>query len=194
MKIVKNFLFLSTIFLLLTLIPGKPLYSDVKVPFIFPLHGKIITGFREKYWNQENQEYLHHTGIDIKGDRGTEIIASGNGYVSYVGFSPIGGKTVVIKHNKKIRSTYLNLSTILVSCGDYVRQGEKIATIGASSDPSSEEPHLHFGVIYNGKYINPEDILKIDYNSLSKYIYLNYMPKDFYFQTHLLRSPAKNIW
>jgi murein DD-endopeptidase MepM/ murein hydrolase activator NlpD len=163
-------------------------YSDYKSPeykspFIIPLEGEIITGFRESYIVPDKQECLKHTGIDIEGKSGQKVIAAGNGIVSYIGFSPIGGRTLVIKHNDKIRTTYLNLMQIYVTTGKYVRQGEVIASIGASDDPSNLACHLHFGVIYDNKYIDPVDLLKIDYSSVSRFIYLQYLNRDFNFNT-----------
>ncbi|MEA2015440.1 MAG: M23 family metallopeptidase [Actinomycetota bacterium] len=153
--------------------------SNYKTPFVTPLEGKVITGFRESYFHPEKNKYFKHTGIDIDGEFGQKLTASGNGIVSYCGFSPIGGRTLVIKHNDRIRTTYLNLLQTYVSPGNYVTQGETIACIGASDDPSSSKIHLHFGVIYNNKYINPCDLLKIDYSNISKFLYLDYIPGDF---------------
>ncbi len=171
-----------TILFLLTLI-NQPsfIYPDYKSPFVMPLEGETITGFRQSYPVPDEQKFLKHTGIDIEGNFGQKVIAAGNGIVSYTGFSPIGGRTLVIKHNDKIRTTYLNLMQIYVTTGKYVRQGEVIASIGASDDPSNSAYHLHFGVIYDNKYIDPADLLKIDYSSISRFIYLQYLDDDFNF-------------
>lgn len=159
-------------------------YSDHKNPLIIPLKGKIVVGFRQSYWNEDKQRYFNHTGIDIEGKYGQKVVAAGSGIVSYIGFSPIGGMTLVIKHNQKIRTTYLNLMHIYVSTGTYIKQGEIIAAIGADDDPSSSGYHLHFGVIYDNKYFDPEDLLEIDYSSISRFIYLKYLPSDFEFNHH----------
>ena len=171
-----------TILFLLTLI-NQPsfIYPDYKSPFVMPLEGETITGFRQSYPVPDEQKFLKHTGIDIEGNFGQKVIAAGNGIVSYTGFSPIGGRTLVIKHNDKIRTTCLNLMQIYVTTGKYVRQGEVIASIGASDDPSNSAYHLHFGVIYDNKYIDPADLLKIDYSSISRFIYLQYLDDDFNF-------------
>ncbi len=153
--------------------------AEPKAPFIFPLEGKIIAGFRQEYFDIEKERYLKHTGIDIAGSNGQKVAAAGNGIVSYTGFSPIGGRTLVIVHNKKIRTTYLNLSNIYISVGSFVRQGNIIASIGADDDPSSPESHLHFGVIYDGKYLDPAALLGIDYRSISRFLYLRYLKPDF---------------
>ena len=176
--VLKSILFLLLFLCILTSLPS-PVYSNYRSPFIIPINGEVITGFRQSYWDSDKQKYLKHTGIDIKGKYGQKVAAAGNGIVSYIGFSPTGGRTLVIKHNQKIKTTYLNLMQIYVSTGTYVKQGEIIAAIGADDDPSNSQCHLHFGVIYDKKYLDPEDLLKIDYSSISKFLYLKYLPSDF---------------
>jgi murein DD-endopeptidase MepM/ murein hydrolase activator NlpD len=174
------------LFLLLTLFificSPLPAYSYIKSPFILPIEGEVITAFRQSYLYEDKQKQLKHTGIDISGKYGQKVAAAGNGVVSYCGFSPIGGRTLVIKHNQKIRTTYLNLMQIYVTTGTYVKQGDFIANIGAEDDPSNLQPHLHFGVIYESKYLDPEDLLRIDYRNISKFLNLKYLPYDFEFE------------
>ena len=149
-------------------------YSDSgtshRKPFIFPLYGNVVLGFREEYFDSEKRLYYRHTGIDISGKSGERVWASANGVVTYTGFSPIGGRTVVIRHNQNIRTTYLNLKSIYVSGGDMVKQGDIIASIGASDDPSSRNTHLHFGIIYINKYLDPLQVIEIDYTSISRFL------------------------
>jgi murein DD-endopeptidase MepM/ murein hydrolase activator NlpD len=177
-RIIGPIIFLLLLVYILTTLES-PLYPDYKTPFIIPLEGKTIVSFRQTYWNEEKGKDYKHTGIDIEGKYGQKVRAAGSGVVSYIGFSPIGGRTLVIKHNQKIRTTYLNLMNIYVSTGKYIKQGEVIASIGADDDPSSPGCHLHFGVIYDNKYLDPEDLLDIDYRNISKFIYLKYLPSDF---------------
>ncbi len=155
------------------------LNRETKAPLIIPLNGKISVHFRQSYFDIKENVTRKHTGVDIEGYIGSNVIASGNGIVSYIGFSPIGGRTIVIKHNEKLRTTYLNLLQILAAPGQSVNQGDIIATIGANDDPSSEIPHLHFGIIYDNYYLDPEDIFKINYRSISKYISLKNIKPDF---------------
>jgi len=184
---IKRVCILGPIIFLLLLVyiltgPASPVYPDYRTPFIAPLEGEIIVGFRQSYCDEEKGKDSKHTGIDIEGKYGQKVRAAGSGAVSYIGFSPIGGRTLVIKHNQKIRTTYLNLMNIYVSTGTYIKQGDIIASIGAVDDPSSSGCHLHFGVIYNNKYLDPEDLLNIDYRNISKFIFLKYLPSDFEFE------------
>lgn len=159
---------------------NPPVETGTKKPFILPLNGEIILAFRKNYFYDEKEVSRKHTGIDIKGGFNQNVFSSGTGIVSYIGFSPTGGRTIVIRHNEKIRTTYLNLLNIFVSCGDYVHQGDIIGTIGGNDDPSSENSHLHFGVIYDGFYLDPEDLLKISYKNITGYISIEYLENDFY--------------
>ncbi len=162
-----------------------PVFFDIEAaqafsycPFISPLDGEFIVSFRQEYFDEGELVTRKHTGIDIAGRPGDKVRASGNGSVAYTGFSNIGGRTIVIKHNDKIRSTYLNILDCCVARGERVSQGDVIATIGASDDPSSKEPHLHFGVIYMDSYLDPQELLDIDYSSLSRFISLEYINPD----------------
>jgi len=156
--------------------PGKD--PALRKPFISPLYGDIALGFREEYFNDDRQADYRHTGIDIIGAPGDRVSASGNGTIVYTGFSPIGGRTIVIRHNQNIRTTYLNLQNIYVSQGDRVKQGDIIASIGASDDPSCTDSHLHFAVIYMNKYLDPLQVLDMDYTSISRFLRLVYVPGD----------------
>jgi len=182
LKIPVKIIFFTQLFLLMVLLlffNPSVIHADTKRPFVMPLEGEIIVAFRQVYYDREKGVERKHTGIDIAGNKGSAVLASGNGTVIYTGFSPVGGRTVVIRHNEKIRTTYLNLSQVLVSTGTYVKQGHTIATIGALDDPSSESVHLHFGIIYDGKYLDPQDVLGIDYSNITGFIKLKYIKPDF---------------
>ena len=84
----------------------------------------------------------------------------------------------MIGHNRNIRTTYLNLQNIYVSQGDRVKQGDIIASIGASDDPSCKDSHLHFAIIYMNKYLDPLQVFNMDYNSISRFLRLVYVPGD----------------
>ena len=62
--------------------PGKE--HGLRKPFISPLYGDVALGFREEYFNDEKQADYKHTGIDIIGNPGDSISASGNGIVAYI--------------------------------------------------------------------------------------------------------------
>lgn len=183
----KKFWFRSTmasaiilaVFPLFFLLPENAYTDNKNIPLIRPLQGDVIVDFRQTYFDEDENVTRKHTGIDISGKSGRKVVASANGIVCYIGFSPIGGRTLVIRHNEKLRTTYLNLMQVLVSPRETVIQGQEIALIGANDDPSSEIIHLHFGIIFDGYYLNPEDIFEINYNDISEYLFLKNIKPDF---------------
>lgn len=160
--------------------PNSKIFADnFQLPLIIPLEGDISVEFREEYYDQNDKVTRKHTGVDINGKYSQEVIASGDGIVTYIGFSPIGGRTIVIKHNDKLKTTYLNLKDIFVLPNQKVKQGQVIAKIGSKDDPSNLESHLHFGIIFDDFYLDPVDLFNINYKNISKYLRLQYIENDF---------------
>jgi pimeloyl-ACP methyl ester carboxylesterase len=161
-----------------SLINSNYILANERKPLIYPLKGKILVHFNEQYVDEDTGETHRHCGIDIAGNEGDRAIASAPGKVFYVGWTPTGGKTISICHLLNVKTTYLNLQDYHVSVGQEVKRGQVIGTIGAEDDLSNEEVHLHFGVIVNNHYVDPEKILEMDFNDLTKYISLTYTELD----------------
>lgn len=95
-----------------------------------------------------------HTGMDFGGHTGQPVYATGNGVVEQVKIEKRGyGRQIVVNHGFGYKTRYAHLKTILVSEGMTVKRGEQIATSGNSG--RSTGPHLHYEVIFQGKYVNP---------------------------------------
>ncbi|MDT0593287.1 peptidoglycan DD-metalloendopeptidase family protein [Glaciecola petra] len=92
-------------------------------------------------------------GLDIKGRLGTEIKASAKGKVVYAGNALKGyGNLIIIKHNDEYLSAYAHNEAILVREQMYVKQGQKIATMGSSG---ASDVMLHFEIRKKGKSVDP---------------------------------------
>lgn len=98
-----------------------------------------------------------HKGIDWGVPVGTACRASRAGTVVSAGWSGGYGYCVVIDHGDGVRTRYAHLSSIQVSNGQYVNQGEVIALTGNTGD--STGPHVHFEIIVNGTALNPANYL-----------------------------------
>ena len=95
-----------------------------------------------------------HTAIDIDVWVGTEIKASAAGRVEYSGWNGYGyGYLVVIDHPNGFRTIYAHNSQLLVETGQEVRQGQVVSLSGSTG--YSTVPHLHFGILENGRAVNP---------------------------------------
>jgi murein DD-endopeptidase MepM/ murein hydrolase activator NlpD len=102
-----------------------------------------------------------HTGLDIHGNVGTEVVASGDGIVTMAGHSGGGyGNIVVINHGYGYQTLYAHLSKVLVRRGKKVRRGDPIARSGKSGLVSG--PHLHYEVRRNGVSLDPTDFFYDD--------------------------------
>lgn len=99
----------------------------------------------------------HHDGVDIVADRGTHIIASAGGVVSFVGSMRGYGKTVILKHKDGHHTVYAHTNRYFVSKGQKVSQGEVIAKVGNTGRSSG--PHLHFEIRKNNRVRNPAGYL-----------------------------------
>lgn len=122
--------------------PKKP---PKKVPhWLWPAKGKVSQGFSLKSGNK---------GIDISGQFAEPVIASAAGIVVYSGSSLRGyGNLIIIKHNADFLSAYAHNERILVTEGQTVTAGQKIATMGRTN---GGQVVLHFEIRHDGKPVNP---------------------------------------
>ncbi|MDR2089677.1 MAG: peptidoglycan DD-metalloendopeptidase family protein [Clostridiales Family XIII bacterium] len=94
-----------------------------------------------------------HTGIDIPCPAGTPIVASNGGTVIMAGWNNSYGNVIMVDHGGKIVTLYAHNSSLAVSEGAVVAQGQTIAYAGSTGN--STGPHCHFEVRVNGEYQNP---------------------------------------
>lgn len=122
---------------------------------ISPLEG-IITS---KFGCRESDNKIvssYHSGLDIAANTGTNILSAHNGKVIKAGESGSYGKCVMIESGDLV-SLYAHCSSILVKEGQNIKMGENIAKVGMSGNATG--PHLHFEIRYQGRFLNPEDII-----------------------------------
>ncbi len=93
-----------------------------------------------------------HKGTDFAMPIGTSIQAPANGRVEKVGNHPAAGRYVVIRHDNGYKTRYLHLSKPLVSNGQRVAMGEKIALSGNTGRITG--PHLHYEVLVSNNQVN----------------------------------------
>ena len=117
-----------------------------------PLRGTITSRFGER-----EIEPKFHTGIDVARDTGSEIISATNGTVILAEEQSSYGKVLKIQNNDLIL-LYAHCDELLVDVGDEISMMQKIAKVGSTGN--STGPHLHFEIIYCGRYVNPEYVLE----------------------------------
>lgn len=127
---------------------------------------------RYRYGSTLFGEEAIHTGVDLGADRGTEVLAAGDGEVVWVGYGLYRGLydpedpyglAIAIRHDfgyldQTLYTVYAHLESISVWLGQRVQAGDRIGGVGSTGHASG--PHLHFEVrLAENRYFatrNPE--------------------------------------
>lgn len=119
---------------------------------VTPVMGHLTSeyGYRD---HPISGRYQFHGGIDIGGQNGDPIGAFAAGTVEYIGKDDSYGLYLQVDHGNGVKSFYAHCSKIVVSKGQTVALGEKVAEIGSSG--SATGPHLHLELKYNKMHLNP---------------------------------------
>ena len=97
-----------------------------------------------------------HQGVDIGGNRGTPVVAVGNGYVTSVTENNLGGKVVFIRSDEANETWYYaHLDSQIAIPGQRVNTGDVVGLIGNTGNARTTAPHLHFGIYTSGGAVNP---------------------------------------
>lgn len=118
-------------------------------------------GWLSSYYGKRKSPFsgrtVMHEGLDIAANTGTPVLATADGIVARVEYSPTYGNAVVIDHGYGYQTLYAHNSRNLVKVGQRVKRGERIAQVGNTG--VSTGPHLHYEVHLNGVPINPRSFL-----------------------------------
>ena len=125
--------------------------------YIKPISGgRFTSGFGRRNAPTKGAS-TYHKGVDWATPVGTAVVASSSGVVTRAGWGSGYGYCVYIKHADGRETRYGHLSKVLVSVGQSVKQGQKIALSGNTG--VSTGPHLHFEILINGSQVNPLNYL-----------------------------------
>lgn len=117
--------------------------------YTWPCYGEITSPFGPR-----TDPYTgYHEGVDIGASTGTPVRAMGNASVISAGWNGGYGNCVVINLGNGMQVYYGHLSEIDVSAGQTVNQGDVVGLVGSTGN--STGPHLHFGVISGGDFVDP---------------------------------------
>ncbi len=113
---------------------------------IWPVSGPITSPFGWRWGRM-------HQGIDIGVPMGTPIKAAAAGTIIYCGWESGYGNLTVVDHGGNLATAYGHQSSIAVSCGEQVAQGQVIGYVGCTGHCTG--PHLHFEVRVGGNPVDP---------------------------------------
>ncbi|WP_342381135.1 M23 family metallopeptidase [Myxococcus stipitatus] len=128
--------------------------------FVRPRQDRITAPFGDKR-TFNGKLSGQHFGVDIDGDPGAPVMASNEGTVVMTRDNYAAGKTVLIHHGADLYTSYFHLSRIHVKKGAKVTQGQRIGEVGSTGRVTG--PHLHWGVKVDGKWVDGESLLRLDF-------------------------------
>lgn len=121
-----------------------------------PVEGHIVSRFGYRVHPIFKVRRMH-TGIDIDAASGARIKAAAGGVVVHAARWGGYGNCVIIDHGGGLATLYAHCSSLSVSVGQEVKQGQVIARVGSTG--ISTGPHLHFEVRRDGRPVDPEGML-----------------------------------
>jgi murein DD-endopeptidase MepM/ murein hydrolase activator NlpD len=114
--------------------------------YIWPVNGSVVSGYGMR-WGRL------HAGVDIASPAGTPIRAAAGGTVAMAGWMGGYGQYTCINHGGGIATCYAHQSSIGVSAGQRVSQGQVIGSVGCTGHCYGD--HLHFEVRVGGSPVDP---------------------------------------
>jgi murein DD-endopeptidase MepM/ murein hydrolase activator NlpD len=143
----------------LTLKVDKYLDTIQSVPLGPPVRGVITSRFGGRL-DPINGEPAFHSGVDIRNNSGTKIVAPADGVVVANGYDNGHGNFITIDHGSRFQTSYLHLQKDFVKSGDPVARGQVIGLMGNSG--RSTGSHLHYEVKYRNKLIDPVKFIQVN--------------------------------
>lgn len=136
-------------------IPANVRTDMPELPFAYsiPVSGTESSGFGYRI-HPIDGELSFHYGTDFAANSGDDVVAFADGYVYAAGSSDGYGNYLILTHEGGFSTIYAHLSGFAVSEGEMVSRGQLIGTVGQTGNATG--PHLHFELLCNDIYLNPE--------------------------------------
>ena len=132
-----------------------------------PVNFKYISSnFKPKRFHPIQKRWKAHRGTDYRANKGTPVVAAGNGKVTHSTYNKYNGNYVFIQHGNGIVTKYLHFSKRAVKKGQRVKQGQIIGYVGSTG--MSQAPHLHYEFLLNGVHRNPRTVKLPDAKPINK--------------------------
>jgi hypothetical protein len=106
-----------------------------------------------------------HKGADFRAVMGTPVHAGNSGIVVLARPLYYEGNCVIIDHGMGLFTLSMHFSRIDVHEGQHVKTGDVLGLSGATGRVTG--PHLHWAVRWEGAYLDPLKLLKLDLNSIN---------------------------
>lgn len=122
-------------------------------PSVWPVVGKLESGFGGRRNPFGGSSFEFHSGQDIDAAPGDPVVAGASGKVTFAGWQNGYGQLVVIDHGGGLTTRYGHLSHIDVAAEQTVERSQFIGRVGSTG--RSTGPHLHYEIRINDQPVNP---------------------------------------
>lgn len=140
-----------------------PTPKPAALVFTWPLKGEVLADYSLEVlaYDETMGDWRTHSGVDIAGELGSQVLAAADGTVSQVMDHPLMGTMVTIDHGQGLTSTYANLAARpTVEEGDSVTTGMVIGAVGdTAAAESGRAAHLHLEMTQDGEPVDPVSLL-----------------------------------
>jgi murein DD-endopeptidase MepM/ murein hydrolase activator NlpD len=134
--------------------PERIWTGDFHSPVSAPISDVFGTG---RTFNGKVQS--RHQGLDFAVSSGTPVAAVNRGTVLLARSLYFEGNCVVLDHGQGLLTLYMHLSEMKVKEGEQVSRGQVLGLSGGTGRATG--PHLHIAVRWQGIYLNPATLLKL---------------------------------
>ena len=134
--------------------PANVTFSQRVLGFDYttPAQGTLTSTFGYREHPIQGEELFHY-GLDIANAEGTDICAFADGTVKATGESSSFGNYLMVTHKNGYTTLYGHCSKVVVTSGETVKMGQKIAEMGSTGNVTGT--HLHFELMDGATYLNP---------------------------------------
>lgn len=131
--------------------------------FAWPRAAEVTAPFGDiRLLNGKKQS--QHFGLDLDGRTGAPIYAANDGEVVMARDCFASGNTVLLHHGGRLFTAYFHLSKFEVKDGERVKKGQLLGLVGKTGRVTG--PHLHWGVKLDGRWVNGEALLELDFDEV----------------------------
>lgn len=129
--------------------PSPAASKPQRLVWRWPAQGRVVAAFKADDPLRKGIKIAGRSGDPIRSAEAGRVVYSGSGLIGY-------GRLIIVKHNDNYLSAYGHNREILVTEGDQVTKGQKIAEMGTANNG---EPLLHFEIRRDGKPVDPLRLL-----------------------------------
>lgn len=131
--------------------------AQVRIPDVSVLTTEPVANCESSGFGWRDDPFRHrakfHAGTDFRGNRGTPVLAAGDGVVTFARWQGGYGNLIRVDHGGGVVTAYAHLQRFLVKPGSVVIAGQAIGHMGSTGWTTG--PHLHFEVRLDGRPVDP---------------------------------------